>query len=135
LWDDFVAEEAGFLEGIFVVMLEEKVEVFESGVEFVGVFDGFIEELFGGGFVELFERGAGLSDLVLEAVSSGEDLSAPHFEHEAGFDEEGAVVLFDEDVGSAFEFARGEDVVLFKECDACGISVSGESVDSGFEVG
>lgn len=83
LRDDFVAEEAGFLEGIFVVVLEEKAEVFESGVEFVGVFDGFVEELFGCGFVELFEREAGLSDLVLEAVSSGEDLGASHLEHEA----------------------------------------------------
>ncbi len=87
LGDDFVAEESCFLLWVFVVVLEEKVEVFESGIEFVGVFDGFIEELFGGGFVELFEGEASLCDLSLEAVGSGEDLGASHFEHQSGFNE------------------------------------------------
>ena len=98
LWDDFVAEEAGFLEGIFVVMLEEKVEVFESGVEFVGVFDGFIEELFGGGFVELFERGAGFGagfgvefgDIVVGVGGVGE------FEHESATEEAFLLAVFGE---------------------------------------
>ena len=103
--DEFIAEVASFGGGCIVVVLCGGFDEGEGILERLGGFEEVAKDVGIGAFTELAEEVEAVCKLALVAEGSGEDLCASDLDHEAGFDEEGAVVLFEEDGGTAFDFA------------------------------